>query len=199
MKRNLLPALFLVAACNTYAMSIEGGKLVSHSESVAPHSTLSFKQSNVNPNVKTFLKSKINVKAPSRYSEIIQVMNTLGDIKLTVVQGNSVYADISGNNGNEVMIHNNTAEPKLYKVVHEICTSPMDVPATTCSTATNTVSVDPNSTAFDAIVPELRTSFYTPGLYAVSIWTAVENVNDTILMDAYDYRQITVPDPFNKK
>lgn len=188
MKSNLFPALFLIAVCNTYAMPVEGGKLLSHIESVAPNVKLSFKQSKIN--LQKNLKF-IDLKASSTRREYIQIMNNFGDIN--VGGGYHGATIINGNDYNDVLIFNYSSEQKTYKITHEICTGPSDFPATICSSSINTVSVEPNSFIHDLTIPVLEITFPQSGQYDASILVKIETANNASLIESIDFRVITIP------
>ena len=116
MKRNLLPVLLLIAAGNTYALQIEGGKLLRHHEFIAPNTKLTFKQSKTTS--QTILKTKMGVLPgiDPAVNPTVNIMNSLADINVGGgFQGGTI---IQGSEYNYLAIYNSSAESKYYNITH---------------------------------------------------------------------------------
>jgi hypothetical protein len=198
MKRNLLTVLFLICAGNTYASTIEGGKLLNHYESIAPNSKLSFKTSKVDLEKIKILKIGIET-AKSTQGTSFDIMSSLGRIDVS-----SGFVSVDGNDNNFLFIYNDTSDYKFYKILRRICVIPSGQISGGCSYSRDSISVNPNYAFNDKTIPTLLTSVSTPGEYTVSFETAIVDVDkndnqETLLLNSFDYRTITIPDSANKK
>lgn len=185
MKRKLLSTLVLVAACNTYALPLEGSKVIKHSETVSPNTTLSFQQG-IN-NKFDLLKSKLDLKTRDGNFSLVQVIEQLGDIKTAPWGGTIVEANPS----NFTFIFNETTQPKEYKITHEICVGPKDQPATMCAGSFDVILVEPCHMHHDRMIPIFEAQL-KPGTYSAVLRTSIEPSNQTDNTEVYDFKEFTV-------
>lgn len=186
MKQKVLLAIsLLMAACNTYALPLEGGKVIKHTETIAPNTQLTFKQG-IN-NKYDLLKSKLNFKSKDASQAFIQVIQQMGEIKKDIV-GRTI---IEANPSNYVMLYNETQKVKEYKITHAICIGLIGQSTTTCSGASNIIIVNQDQLFHDRMIPVFET-ILAPGNYFAVLATTIEPSDNTDITEVYDFKEFTV-------
>lgn len=186
MKQKVLLALgLLIATCNTSALPLEGGKVIKHSESIAPNTKLTFKQG-INTKY-DLLKSKLNLKSRDDSHSFIQVIEQIGEIKKDVI-GRMI---IEANPSNYVLVYNESDKPKDYKIAHEICVGKMGAPTTTCSGAFDWISVESYRMFQEHLIPVFE-MILEPGEYFAVLVTEIEPGDKTPVTEVYDFKEFTV-------
>ncbi|MHB1949320.1 MAG: hypothetical protein ACYCQI_14530 [Gammaproteobacteria bacterium] len=186
MKQKVLLALgLLIAACNTYALPLEGGKVIKHTETISPNTQLTFKQG-IN-NKYDLLKSKLNLKSRDSSHSFIQVIQQIGEIKKDIV-GRTI---IEANPSNYMLLYNESEKAKVYKITHEICIALMGQPTTTCSGASDIINVEPNQMFHDHMIPVFETILDSGDYFAV-LATTIESDDKTGVTEVYDFKDFTI-------
>lgn len=189
MKRKLLTAFLLTTAFNAFAIPIESGRILKHSEFTATNTKISFKQSD-SQSIKNLLQKKYSIKSGIELQEFIQAISTLADIEV----GGGPIGDtlIQGTSKNGLGIMNNSSDIKKYSISHNICVAPQGSSPIDCSGSLDIVEVDSGSIYVDRVIPVLSLKFPHPGIYEAYISTTVTSEDGVRRIESMDVEEVIV-------